>query len=227
MKRFIVLSLLFLCFSAYSQDVKPADNEALLKVKVTDFNLKPRKGDIIFFIGQKSGQSYKGISDAQGAFSLAVPKGDTYLIMYREYTSDQEYAKIEIPESKGKVESEINIQLELPKTYILENVFFDTGKATLKPESNKALNDLHEVMKLKETLFIEISGHTDSVGGEELNKKLSQDRADAVRNFLIKKGIDSERVTAKGYWFSVPIAENESEEGRAKNRRTEVRVIKE
>lgn len=227
MKRLFVLSLLFIYFNAHSQDVKPADNEALLTVKVTDFNKKPRKGDIIFFIGEKSSKSFRGVSDAQGTFSLAVPKGDTYVIKYREYTSDQEYSKIEIPESKGKVVSEINIQLELPKTYILENVFFDTGKATLKSESNKALNDLFEVMKLKESLYIEISGHTDSIGGEDLNKKLSEDRANAVRSFLVQKGIASDRVIAKGYWFSVPIADNGSEEGRAKNRRTEVRVIKE
>jgi len=227
MKRLFVLSLLLVYFSAYSQDVKPTDNEALLNIKVTDFNKKPRKGDIIFFIGEKSGKTFKGISDAQGSFSLNVPKGDTYIIKYREYTSDQEYSKIEIPESKGKVVSDINIQLELPKTYILENVFFDTGKATLKPESNKALNDLYEVMKLKESLYIEISGHTDSIGGEELNKKLSEDRSNAVRSFLVKKGIASDRVIAKGYWFSVPLADNGTEEGRAKNRRTEVRIIKE
>jgi len=227
MQRFITLSLLFFYSMTYSQDIKPADNEALLNVKVTDFNKKPRKGDIIFFVSQKNGQSYKGISDEKGAFSLAVPKGDTYIIMYREFTNDQEYAKLDIPESKGKVVSDISIQLELPKTYVLENVFFDTGKATLKSESNKALNDLYEVMKLKETLVIEISGHTDSIGGEAFNKRLSEDRANAVRNFLIKKGIPSQRVTAKGYWFSVPIADNGTEEGRAKNRRTEVLVIKE
>ena len=227
MKRFITLSLLFICTIAFSQNIKPSDNEALLNVKVTDFNKKPRKGDIIFFVSQKNGQSYKGISDAQGAFSITVPKGDTYIIMYREFTNDEEYTRLEIPESKGKVVSDINIQLELPKTYVLENVFFDTGRATLKPESNKALNDLYEVMKLKETLVIEISGHTDSIGGEEFNKKLSEDRANAVRNFLIKKGIPSQRVSAKGYWYSVPRAENSSEEGRAKNRRTEVLVIKE
>ena len=227
MKRYITLSLLFIYGIAFSQNVKQTDNEALLNVKVTDFNKKPRKGDIIIFISEKTAKSYKGISDAQGAFTLYVPKGDTYKVMYREFTNDQEYAKIEIPESKGKVVSEITIQLELPKTYILENVFFDTGKATLKPASNKALNDLFEVMSLKETLVIEISGHTDSIGGEELNKKLSEDRANAVRNFLIQKGIAPNRVTAKGYWFSVPIAGNDTEEGRAKNRRTEVMVIKE
>lgn len=227
MKHVIVFALLFLCTGIFAQTPTPGDKEALLNVKVTDFNKKPRKGDIILFIGQKTRNTYRGVSDADGKFSLTVPKGDTYKIMYREYTSDQEYSNLEIPDSPGKIVSDISIQLELPKTYVLENVFFDTNKATLKPESNKALNDLYEVMKFKETLVIEISGHTDNVGGEELNKKLSQDRADAVRNFLLRKGIAPGRVTAKGYWYSVPVADNDTDEGRAKNRRTEVKLIKE
>lgn len=227
MKYTIGIFLLCLIITAKAQDVVPADNEALLNVIVTDFSKKPRKGDIICFVAKKTGIEYKGVSGADGRFSLAVPKGDTYRITYREFTADAEYAEVEIPAGSGKVVSEIAIQLELPKTYVLENVFFDTGKATLKPESNKALNDLYEVMKYKETLVIEISGHTDNVGGEELNKKLSQDRADAVRAFLLRKGIAAERVTAVGYWYSVPVADNDTEEGRAKNRRTEVRVVKE
>jgi len=227
MKRFFILFLLFLPFIIFSQERQATDNEATLNITVTDFNKKPRQGDIILFVAQKSGQTFKGISGKDGKFTLFVPKGDTYLIMYREFTSDQEYSKLDIPDGNNKVISDIIIQLELPKTYILENVFFDTGKATLKQESHKALNDLYEVMKFKESLIIEISGHTDNVGGEELNKKLSQDRADAVRNYLLRKGIAPDRLTAKGYWFSVPVADNDTEEGRAKNRRTEVKIIKE
>ena len=227
MERIFIPVLLFFVFNLFAQERQAADNEAVLNVSVTDFNNKARQGDIILFIGQKSGQTFKGVSDIKGKFTLFVPKGDTYLIMYREFTSEQEYSKLEIPDGNNKVISDINIQLELPKTYVLENVFFDTGKATLKLESNKALNDLFEVMTFKESLVIEISGHTDNVGGEELNKKLSQDRADAVRNYLLQKGISSERVTAKGYWYSVPVADNDTDEGRARNRRTEIRIIKE
>jgi OmpA-OmpF porin, OOP family len=227
MKYTLCIFLLFFMITGKSQNVVPADNEALLNVIVTDFAKKPRKGDIICFVAQRTGIEYKGISGADGRFSLAVPKGDTYRITYREFSANEEYAEVEIPGGSGKIVSEIAIQLELPKTYVLDNVFFDTGKATLKQESNKALNDLYEVMKFKETLVIEISGHTDNVGGEELNKKLSQDRADAVRAFLLRKGIASNRVKAVGYWFSVPIADNDTDEGRSKNRRTEVRVIEE
>jgi len=227
MQRLLTLSLLcFYCFS-FGQTFEPKENEALLNVTVSDFSDKPRKGDIIIFEGTNSGLTFTGTSDKDGKFSIVVPKNDTYIVKYREFTNNEEYARIEIPGGKGRTVSNITIKLELPKTYVLDNVFFDTGKATLKAESNEALNALYEVMQLKETLVIEIAGHTDNVGGKELNEKLSQERADAVRNYLIRKGIEPIRVTAKGYYYSRPIADNDTEEGRAKNRRTEVRVISE
>ena len=76
-------------------------------------------------------------------------------------------------------------------------------------------------------MFIEIQGHTDNVGTEESNLKLSQDRADAVKKYLVNKGIVSDRITSIGYGQSVPIADNNTEEGKAKNRRTSLKVIKE
>lgn len=134
---------------------------------------------------------------------------------------------MEIPNTPGKFTSELTIQVEPAKVYTLENVFFDTGLSTLKPESYKALNDLVEVMKLKSTLVIEIDGHTDNTGTSEINQKLSQDRADAVKSYLIKKGIAASRVTAKGFGDTMPVADNSTDEGKAKNRRTEVKIIKE
>ena len=76
-------------------------------------------------------------------------------------------------------------------------------------------------------MFIEIQGHTDNVGTEESNLKLSQDRADTVKNYLVNKGISNDRITSIGYGQSMPIDYNSSEEGKAKNRRTSLKVIKE
>lgn len=227
MKYGVLLCLTFCYYYSLSQSVNFAENEALLNVTVTDFNNNPRKGDIILFEGMNNQLVFTGVSDINGKFSLIVPKGDTYHIKYREYTNNEDYAQIEIPESAGRTVSQITIKLELPKTYVLNNVFFDTGKATLKSESNRALNDFYEVLFYKETLVIEIAGHTDNIGGEELNLQLSEDRANAVRNYLIRKGIDGNRLIAKGYGFSRPVADNETEEGRAQNRRTEIKIISE
>lgn len=226
-----LLCLLVNIFS-YSQvttTLSPTEKLVLVNVTVTDSKSLPRAKDIVIFKGIKSKKKYVDTTDALGKFSLLLPKGDTYNILYKDFLDSTAYSKFEIPNNPGKYTSELGIQIEEPvsKTYTLDNVYFDTGFATLKPSSYKALNDLAEVMLLKTTMIIEIAGHTDNTGTSDINKKLSQDRADAVRNYLIKKGVAATRITAKGYGDTEPIADNSTDEGKAKNRRTEVRIIKE
>ncbi|HTJ82317.1 MAG TPA: OmpA family protein [Polyangiaceae bacterium] len=105
---------------------------------------------------------------------------------------------------------------------ILEQVQFDTGKATIKPVSNPLLDSVAQVLKEHpEILKLEVQGHTDNKGSKQLNAKLSDDRAKSVRDALIKRGIDGGRLTAKGYGPDVPIADNKTEDGRQKNRRVQ------
>ncbi|MFQ3575285.1 MAG: OmpA family protein [Cytophagales bacterium] len=100
-------------------------------------------------------------------------------------------------------------------------VYFETGKDVLKKESFKALNELLDILKSDTNLECEIDGHTDNVGDPAKNKRLSQDRADAVKNYLIVKGIDSSRLKAIGFGEEKPKADNNTKEGQAKNRRVE------
>lgn len=116
--------------------------------------------------------------------------------------------------------------VEVSKTYVLSNVFFNTGNAVLRTESNKELDELADVMNKRKTMTVEIAGYTDNVGSDYMNKKLSQQRADAVRTYLIQKGIDGARVAARGYGSSKPVADNSTDDGRQKNRRAELTVIK-
>jgi OmpA-OmpF porin, OOP family len=232
MRTLLLFIFVVICVPVFSQDnqnLQATEKEVLVNVTVTDFKNVPRVKDIVIFESIKSKKKYVDTTDAQGKFSLLLPKGDTYNIMYKDFLDSTAYSTFEIPNNPGKYTSELGIQIEEPvtKTYTLDNVYFDTGLATLKPSSYKALNDLAEVMLLKTTLVIEIAGHTDNTGTSDINKKLSQDRADAVRNYLIKKGIAANRLTAKGYGDTEPIADNTTDEGKAKNRRTEVRIIKE
>ena len=132
-----------------------------------------------------------------------------------------------MPKVDGAYSFEYKITITPPKQFTLDNVFFDSGKSTLRAESNKELNELAEYMSLKKTLFIEIAGHTDNVGAPEANLKLSEDRANAVKKYLETKGIASARVTAKGYGDTQPTADNATAAGKQKNRRTEVRIISE
>jgi OmpA-OmpF porin, OOP family len=106
--------------------------------------------------------------------------------------------------------------------FIALYINFDTGKSTIKPDSAKTLDDAAAALKIAASLRIEIAGHTDNVGTPESNMKLSQDRAQVVMAALAQRGIDAGRMTAKGYGQTVSIADNRTEEGRAKNRRVEL-----
>ncbi len=103
-------------------------------------------------------------------------------------------------------------------------VFFDFDKAVLKPESRADLNQAVKWLKNNPGIQVEVAGHTDNVGSPDYNKKLSQQRANAVRQYLVDHGIAPSRIIARGYGMDEPIATNETEEGRAKNRRVEFRV---
>jgi len=101
-------------------------------------------------------------------------------------------------------------------------IVFETGKAVLKPESEPVLEQLKTFLDDKKHLtLIRVEGHTDNVGDAKSNLKLSGDRALAVKNWLVNKGIDSKRLIAVGFGDTKPIADNSKEEGRSQNRRTE------
>ena len=108
---------------------------------------------------------------------------------------------------------------------VLKNIFFDFNKYELKPESQIELDRLVQLLNENATVKIQIEGHTDNIGKAADNVKLSQNRARAVVNYLTKKGIATNRLIAKGFGASKPVTENKSEEGRAQNRRTELKVI--
>ncbi|MEO7960305.1 MAG: OmpA family protein [Ginsengibacter sp.] len=105
-----------------------------------------------------------------------------------------------------------------------QNVFFATGSAKLLPKSFNSLNDVVQVLKDNATYKIDVDGHTDNSGGDELNQKLSESRANSVKEYVISKGIDESRIVATGYGETKPIADNKTAAGRSKNRRVEMRL---
>jgi len=225
MKAILTSALLLSFFISNAQTLEPTETEALLTVVVVDKAQKPLEGEKVTFVASKDKKAYSGVTKANGKFDLLVPEGDTYNVQYKAFSENQDYNVLKMPSMEGTVSFEYKLIISPPKTYTLDNVFFDTGKSTLKPESSKELNELVEYMLMKKSLKIEIAGHTDNVGNKEANQKLSEDRANAVRAYLVKKGVDAARVIAKGYGDTQPVAENTTEAGKQKNRRTEVRSL--
>ena len=113
-----------------------------------------------------------------------------------------------------------------PKKLILEGVNFDNDKATLRPESISTLDKAAATLKEWGDVKVEVAGHTDSVASDDYNMELSMRRANTVRDYLIGRGIAADRLTAKGYGESQPVADNATDEGRFKNRRVELVPIK-
>ncbi|MEX1238366.1 MAG: OmpA family protein [Cyclobacteriaceae bacterium] len=116
--------------------------------------------------------------------------------------------------------------IEVGVTVRLKNIYFDFDKTTLKNESFPELDKVVDFLKQNASVEIEISGHTDDKGSDDYNETLSQGRSEAVVNYLISQGIDSFRLAAHGYGESKPIDTNDSDDGRANNRRVEFTVMK-
>jgi outer membrane protein OmpA-like peptidoglycan-associated protein/tetratricopeptide (TPR) repeat protein len=116
-------------------------------------------------------------------------------------------------------------KLEVGNIVVLRNIFFDSDKAEIKSESENELATLVRLLKENPAIRIEVSSHTDDVGPEDYNMKLSENRSRAVISYLNGKGISSSRLVAKGYGESVPIDKNDTEGGRQNNRRTEFKIL--
>ncbi len=123
-------------------------------------------------------------------------------------------------------EKALSTEDEAERVIRLDYVYFNTGSAELKELSKYQLSDVAKAMKDNESIEFELSGHTDNVGDPASNMTLSQQRADAVRDYLIGQGIDGDRLRARGYGENRPVVENDTEENRAKNRRTELEILK-
>ncbi|MCK7559649.1 OmpA family protein [Chitinophaga sedimenti] len=115
--------------------------------------------------------------------------------------------------------------LEANAVVTLKNIFFETGKFTLKDDSHTELDKLVKLLNDNATMKVEISGHTDNVGADKDNLLLSENRAREVVKYLAGKGIAPGRLTAKGYGETQPVATNDTEAGKAQNRRTVLKVI--
>ncbi|MGK7396300.1 MAG: LamG-like jellyroll fold domain-containing protein [Candidatus Cyclobacteriaceae bacterium M3_2C_046] len=117
------------------------------------------------------------------------------------------------------------VPIEIGESLTLNNIFFDFAKSNLRKESFLELNRLIQLFEDFPNLKIEISGHTDSVGSDQANQGLSEDRANAVRDYLLTQHVNSFQVLAKGYGEDIPVSTNDTDEGRQMNRRVEFKIL--
>ncbi|MXV50628.1 OmpA family protein [Pedobacter sp. HMF7647] len=171
---------------------------------------------------------YDDTSDDEGIFLATMPAGNKFALnIEREgYLFYSQNFSLDKPASANKP---FILKIELQKIepgnmVVLNNIFFDTNKYDLLPESKTELQQLVDFLNKNPKVSIEISGHTDNVGDEKLNLVLSQNRAKSVYQFLTEHKINPARLTYKGYGKSMPVAENTTETGRQQNRRTEFKI---
>jgi outer membrane protein OmpA-like peptidoglycan-associated protein len=218
----IMKTRLFSCAFAMSAAFAFA---ADLTVTATSYDgSKPQAFKTITLKGQR-GASVSATTNAKGVAYFSVPNGDTYAFWCEGITGEFDCSfgnHLTVPHNAG--DGAWNLNYDDDK-FELKGVTFETGKATLKKSSYKALQSTVEGLTKVDTVNVQISGHTDNQGGMEFNQKLSEDRANAVRDYLISKGIAANRITAVGYGYSSPVASNDTEAGRAKNRRIEIGIL--
>lgn len=229
MKQILLLPFL-LCLGLWlrAQSLEPTETKALMRVEVSDFEGVAKPGEIITFTSKNTGKSARKVTGEDGTFEILLPEGDTYEIKFRKFLEDSKYSEIEIQDRPGMMKSILRIKYEY--TLSEDDVFaldihFFTDESRIQESSYSLLNDLVQQMQLKPALKIELAGHTDDQGSDAYNLKLSQDRAAAVKHYLTERGIAADRIQTVGYGESKPVAENITPDGRAKNRRTEVRIV--
>lgn len=167
-------------------------------------------------------------TDETGNYLITLPTGKDYAFNVNRrgylFYSDNYSLKNKVADST--YEKNIPLQpIEANASVVLRNIFFDFNKYELKSESQVELDKVVQLLQDNPTLKIQIEGHTDNVGSAADNLKLSENRAKAAIAYIISKGIDTKRLTSKGFGATKPIADNKIEEGRAQNRRTELKVI--
>ena len=209
-------------------DIRPA---MTLWVKGKVFDRSTRKGlpSSVILTDLSTRQVISNLqTDETGNYLITLPKGKDYAfnVNRRGYLLFSENFSLSREQGDTAFNIDIPLQpIEANAAIVLKNIFFETNKYELKPQSQVELDEVVQMMKDNPTVNIQINGHTDNSGTASENKVLSENRARAVTSYLVTKGIAASRLSSKGWGDTQPVAGNTTPEGRAQNRRTELKVI--
>jgi outer membrane protein OmpA-like peptidoglycan-associated protein len=167
-------------------------------------------------------------NSVNGEYTVSVPVGRNYGMVIRKdgYLFQSENFDLITSTTYQEISKDVQLNdFDINSIAKLSNIFFDFASSNLQNFSIPELNRVADFLQENSLIKIEISGHTDNIGGYEENMALSQKRAEAVADYLINAGIDKDRIIAKGYGYNNPIATNQTPEGRQQNRRVEFKII--
>ncbi len=210
--------------------VKPDPVVLLLGRTLNAKTKEPIKTEILFEDLSTQKEIGEAISDPKtGSYRIALPNGKNYGIraQAKGYLSVNENLELASVVQYKEIEKDLFlIPIEAGESIALNNVFFQQSRAILKSESFPELDRLVEIMNENPAIGIELSGHTDNIGNRNALIKLSDDRVAAVKTYLEEKGIKKGRIAGRGYGGSRPIAPNDTNENRQRNRRVEVTITR-
>jgi len=223
--KIILIALLSLwLFTSYGQKAYKQEDMASVRGRVLDyqsgeivsativFELEPYAEDIGFC--QSNAET--------GAYALGVLKGRSYKLVVRA----NDYVPLTIRiETQEDLEKDIRLVSVQREVFTLEKLIFQRGQAAILETSYEDLDMVVSLMKEKPNIKIQLEGHTDFAGNSTANMKLSQKRVEAVKEYLVKKGVKKKRIRLKAFGGSRPVSRERTEEGRTANRRVEVRVL--
>lgn len=198
----------------------------LMSGKVLDARTKQPIGAIIRYESLTTGREI-GVARSDsltGAYTISLPVGELYGFRAEsdKYISINENIDLRNLQKYQEVKRDLRlVKLEKGQSVLVNNIFFDTGKWDLRPESDPELKRLVEILQRNPSMAIRIEGYTDNVGAKKTNLELSQKRAQAVFAYFTQLGIEQRRLSTKGYGADKPVASNKSEESRQQNRRVE------
>ncbi len=206
---------------------------ATIAGKITD----PQGAPVVTMIRWEDLESQRLIGQTRtdpedGSFFIVLPQGKNYgyyvsndklfpLADNIDLRHTHEFINVENNMTVASLQEMIDKEIPMP----MNNLFFNTGEYVLLPPSIAELNRIAAIIR-QQGRRVEISGHTDNVGDDEYNRALSENRANAVRNYLVKLGVNKNLLTTKGYGKTRPVESNDTPEGRQKNRRVELQFIK-
>lgn len=223
----LLMSVMMVGFgSAAAKNLVPNKTHAVLNVTYTNYDDVPQTHKKLTFVGQNKPKNKITVTtDMYGEVGFMIPREDTYTILCESLTGPFECGNTPYVSNTA---SSGGITVTFDDTRAeLTGVTFKAGSAELVPTSLKTLDAAIAGLKRNPKAVVEIQGHTSSEGSDELNQRLSQERAYSVKEYMVRKGISESRLKANGYGSSQPKADNDTEAGRKQNRRIELVVLSE